>query len=121
MDSEKFVLGRKCVFRVDGLRLQGVRDVGVRRTTTEVDGTGFGHSLRSSVVTHRTYEIDVEVLSHSDVLALRRAELSNTPVTVDTFNGLVPVSGRFTVHEVVADENLDEAVIARFSLRQWGH
>lgn len=122
MANEKFVLGRECVFRVGGLlTLRSVRDVGVRRTTTELDATGYGHSSRSSVVTHRTYEIDVEVFDPEEVDALRSAEESDTPITVTTTNGLMPISGKFTIHEVVADEGIDDAVVARFSLRQWGH
>ena len=121
MPTEKFVLGRECVFRVEGLTVESVRDVGVRRTTNEVDATGYGHSCRSSVVIHRTYEIDMEVLDPAEVSALRSAELSETPITVTTHNGLIPVSAMFTIHEISADESLNDAVVARFTLRQWGH
>lgn len=121
MAAQKFVLGRKCVFKVDGFELESVRNVGVSRTTTEVDATGYGHSLRSAVVTHRTYELHVEVLNPADVAVLRNAEISNTPITVTTAGGLAPVSARFTVHEVSADESIDDAVVAQFSLKQWGH
>lgn len=120
MPTQKFVLGRECVFKVGGFELKSIRDVGVRRTTTEVDGTGYGHGCRSTVVTHRSYELDVEVYDPAEVATLRDAELSDTPVTVVT-TGLVPVSARFTIHEVLADEGIDSAVLARFSLRQWGH
>lgn len=121
MPTKRFVLGRECVFKVNGFALQSVRDVGVKRTTTEVDATGYGHGLRSSVVTHRTYEIDVDVYAPNDVAVLRQAEMEDTPVVVTTYGGLAPVSGKFAVHEMVSDERLDDAVVARFSLRQWGH
>lgn len=121
MPAEKFVLGRKCLFMVDGFTLESVRDVGVRRTTNEVDATGYGHLCRSSVVIHRTYEMEVEVFDTAEVAALRSAEFSDTPITVKTQNGLMPVSAKFTIHEISADEGINDAVIARFTLRQWGH
>ncbi len=121
MPTQKFVLGRECVFRVNGFTLESVRDVGVRRTTNEVDATGYGHQCKSSVVTHRTYEIEVEVFDPAEVAALRSAEFSETPITVTTQNGLIPVSATFTIHEISADESIDDAVVARFTLRQWGH
>ena len=121
MPTEKFALGCKCEFKVDGSTLESVRDVGVRRTTNEVDATGYGHECRSSVVIHRTYEIDVEVLDPSDVETLREAEDSDKSVRVTTTKGLIEVSENFTVHEVTADEGLNDVVIARFTLRQWGH
>jgi len=119
--AEKFVLGRKCLFRVDGFTLESVRDVGVRRTTNEVDATGYGHLCRSSVVIHRTYEMEVEVFDTAEVAVLRSAEFSDTPITVKTQNGLMPVSAKFTIHEISADEGINDAVVARFTLRQWGH
>ena len=121
MSNPPFVLGRKCKFKVNGLELKSVRDVGVRRTTTEVDATGYGHDCRSTIVTHRTYEIEVEVLDKGEVQEIRRAEQDGEPILVSTEDGLVPVSKKFTLHEVAADEGLNDAVVARFSLRQWGH
>lgn len=121
MPTEKFVLGRECVFTVNGFTAESVRDVGVRRTTNEVDATGYGHTCRSTVVIHRTYELEIEVFDPDEVAALRSAESSETPITVTTQNGLVPVSERFTIHEISADESINDAVVARFTLRQWGH
>ena len=121
MPTERFVLGRQCSFSVDGFVLKSVRDVGVSRTTTEFDATGYGHSVRSSVVTHRTYQLDVEVLNPEDVEKLRQAEWNDRSVKVSTSGGLSQLSYDFTVHEVSADETLDDAVVARFSLKQWGH
>jgi len=119
--TQTFRLGRQCVVRDNGITLESLRDVGVRRTTNEVDATGYGHQCKSSVVTHRTYEIEVEVFDPTEVAALRSAEFSETPITVTTQNGLIPVSARFTIHEISADESIDDAVVARFTLRQWGH
>ena len=119
--TDKYRLGRACTFSVDSVALTGVRDVAVRRTTNEVDATGYGHSARSSVVIHRTYEIDVEVLDVSDADILLAAAESNSVVTVTTTNGLMPLSKDFTIHESAADEPLDDAVVATFVLKQWEH
>lgn len=119
--TDKFRLGRACTFAVNGTVLTGVRDVAVRRTTNEVDATGYGHSMQSSVVIHRTYEIDVEVLDVSDADILHGAASTNSAVTITTTLGLLPLSTVFTVHETTADESLDDAVVATFTLRQWGH
>lgn len=121
MPSTIFRLGRACTFSVNGTLLTRVRDVAVRRTTNEVDATGYGHSMQSSVVIHRTYEIDVEVLDVNDAEVLHAAASGNSAVTVATAYGLLPVSAHFTVHETTADESLDDVVVATFTLRQWGH
>ena len=119
--TDKYRLGRACTFSVNGTLLTGVRDVAVRRTTNEIDGTGFGHAVQSTVVIHRTYEIDVQVLDVSDAEVLHAAASTNSAVTVTTTSGLLPLSAVFTVHETTADELLDDAVVAIFTLRQWGH
>lgn len=121
MPSTIFRLGRACTFAVNGVVLAGVRDVAVRRTTNEVDATGYGHAMQSSVVIHRTYEIDVEVLDVNDAAILHAAASYNDAVTITTTLGLLPLSTVFTVHETTADESLDDAVVATFTLRQWGH
>jgi hypothetical protein len=119
--GDKFLLGRDCTFAVDGSILAGVRSVSVRRRTREVDATGYLHNVESTVVTHRTYEFDVEVLKPADADRLRAAESRGTFVTVSTSNGLRNVSADFVVSECSADEPLDEAVVARFTLKQWAH
>ena len=121
MPSTIFRLGRACTFSVNGTLLTRVRDVAVRRTTNEVDATGYGHSMQSSVVIHRTYEIDVEVLDVNDAEVLHLAASANSAVTITTTLGLLPLSTVFTVHETTADESLDDVVAATFTLRQWGH
>lgn len=119
--TDKYRLGRDCTFSVNGVALTGVKDVGVRRTTREVDATGYGHTAQSSVVIHRTYEIDVQVVDVSDADILTAAAANNSVVTVATTNGLLAVSKDFTIHEVTADEPLDDAVVAMFTLKQWEH
>ena len=121
MSSTIYRLGRACTFAVNGVVLPGVRDVAVRRTTNEVDATGYGHSMQSTVIIHRSYEIDVQVVDVNNAVVLHDAASSNSAVTVTTTNGLLPVSAHFTVHETTADESLDDAVVATFTLRQWGH
>lgn len=86
-----------------------------------MDATGYGHDCRSTIVTHRTYEIEVEVLDEKELEEIREAEKNGEPILVTTEGGLVPVSKKFTIHEVVADEGVNDAVVAKFSLRQWGH
>jgi hypothetical protein len=114
-------LGRACTFAVNGTVLPGVRDVAVRRTTNEVDATGYGHAAQSRVVIHRSYEIDVQVIDATDAGILSTAAANESVVAVTTTNGLMPLSKNFTVHETTADESLDDAVVATFVLRQWEH
>lgn len=119
--SDKFRLGKDCTFAVDGQILKGVREVGVRRITNELDATGFFHAMQSTIVLHRTYEIDVAVLVPADVAVLQQAEASGQVVTVTTTNGLRPISADFVVCESTADESIDGAITAMFVLKQWGH
>lgn len=119
--SDKYRLGRDCVLTVDGQILSGIRDVTVRRTTTEVDATGYGHTMRSTVVTHRTLELTVEVVKPADADKLRAAEEDGKHVQITTQNGLRPISKYFTVCEGSADEPLDGAVFPTFTLKEWGH
>lgn len=119
--TDRFRLGRECVFALDGLILSGVRDVFVQRRTTEVDATGYGHSAQSTAVIHRTYELQVSVIKPADVAKLRDAEVDGKAVTVTTTNGLREVSADFVVAESSADEPLNDAVLATFTLKQWMH
>lgn len=119
--SEKFRLGKDCTFALDGVILKGVREVGVRRITNELDATGFFHAMQSTIVLHRTYEIDVAVIVPADVVALQQAEAYGQVVTVTTTGGLRPLSANFVVCESTADESIDGAVVAMFVLKQWGH
>jgi hypothetical protein len=118
---DDFVLGKDCEFRVDGNLLPGVRDVYVRRRTKEIEGTGYGHSAESTVVTHRTYEIEVEVLRKSCFAALAAAEETGGICQVATSGGFRDVSGNYTVCESESSEPLDDGVIGRFTLKQWMH
>lgn len=119
--QDRYRLGRDCTIAVDGVLLAGVADVGVRRVVSEVDATGYLHNVKSAIVTHRTYELDLEVLRPADVARLRDAENRGRVVTVTTTNGLREFTANFTVHESSADEPINDGIRARFTLKQWGH
>lgn len=121
MPTEKFRLGRECVLTIDGVVLSGVRSVTPKRTVRTVDATGHNHTSESTIVTHRTWELEVEVVKRADVDRLRAVEDTDGIVTVVTSNGLRDVSADFTVCECSAAEPLDEAVLAVFTLKQWKH
>lgn len=119
--TDKYRLGRDCTFALDGVLLPSVREVSTKRTVEERDATGFNHQTKSTLVVRRTWEMDVAVLSPADAERLIAAEAYQKVVTVTTTNGLRPVSANFTVHECSADEPLDDAVVATFTLKQWSH
>lgn len=119
--TERYRLGRDCTFAVDGVILAGVREVTTKRTTTEVDLTGYQHASHSTLVTHRTWEIEVAALRPVDAQRLREAEARQRVVTVTTTNGLHELSADFTVCESSSSEPLDDAVVATFTLKQWAH
>lgn len=121
MSTARFRLGRECVLLLNGQVLAGVRNVVPKRTVRTVDATGLNHSSESTVVTHRTWELEIEVVRPADAERLRQAEATDGLVTVQTVNGLRNVSGDFVVCECEAAEPLDEAVVAVFSLKQWAH
>jgi hypothetical protein len=121
MPSEKFCLGRECVVRIDGQILSGVKTVTPKRTVRMHDATGLNQSSESTIVTHRTWELEIEVTKPTDVERLRQVEDTDGLVTVETSNGLRAVSGDFVVCECEAAEPLDEAVVAVFALKQWAH
>jgi len=121
MPSEKFRLGRECVLTINGVVVPGVKSVTPKRNVRTVEATGLNHSIESTIVTHRTWELEIEVVRPADVARLRAVEDANGLVTVQTFNGLREVSGDFTVCECTAPELLDEGVVAVFTLKQWGH
>lgn len=121
MPSERYRLGRDCTFALDGVILAGVREVATTRTTTEVDLTGYQHASRSTLITHRTWEIEVAAVKPADAQKLRDAEARHKVVTVTTTNGLHEVSADFVVAESASSEPLDDAVVATFTLKQWAH
>jgi hypothetical protein len=119
--TDKYRLGRECVLSVNGQILSGIRDVTVTRTTTEIDATGFGHEMRSTVVTHRSLELTIHAIKPADVNTLRSAEAFGTHVQITTTGGQRAISKYFTVCESSTDEPLDGAADAVFTLREWGH
>lgn len=121
MPSESFVLGRKCTFSINGVLLKSVRDVGVRRIVSEHDVTGYGHANGSTLVTRRTFEIDVEVQDPSEAASLSAVESGRGVVTVATTSGHRAVSADFMVCDCDFGEPMDGVVRSRFTLRQWMH
>jgi len=126
---KEYALGRECVLEIEGLERDGVSDVLVREFTTEVDATGFNHGLVSTVVTQRSYEIQVTVPDKTTARSLyglryRLRNGFNVPnvIEVSLSGGLIEFKNkRFTIHDVDADEPLDSVVSPRFTLKQWGH
>ncbi len=121
MTVDRFRLGRECVLIVEGRVLSGVRNVTPKRTVRTIEATGYDDESESVIVTHRTWELEVEVVRADDADVLRAVEDSDGLVTVATSNGIREVTGDFTVLESTAAEPLDDAVVATFTLRQWAH
>jgi hypothetical protein len=123
-----FALGKNCVLEIDGQEIDGVSDVSVRETIVEVDATVFNQSTTSSVVVMRSHEIQILVPDMTLARALYQKRWSKVgdymlPGVVEAklTGGLMEIEGRFTIHDIDADESLDGAVIPRFALRSWGH
>lgn len=126
--SRTYALGRECKLTIEETEVTGAADVSIREYVTEVDATGFNHQIVSTVVTQRTYEISFTVpdLYQARQIAGLRTRLFNgfkVPYIVDVRcqGGLLNIVGKFTIHEIDADEPLDGAVVPRFTLKQWGH
>ena len=124
-----YSLGRECILTIDGEEIDGAADIAIRETATEVDATGFNHQVVSTIVTQRTYEISVsvpEMRQAARIYGLRWRLFNGFKVPnvleVSLEGGIVEVTnGKFTIHDVDADEPLDGAVVPRFTLKQWGH
>lgn len=128
-----YVLGKDCVLAIDGEQIDGVSDVVVRETTTEIDATGFDDYGTSTVVVGRTLEIALslpDIKKARELYAKRFIEkwtgdrLFYLPrlLLVELSGGLFEITGslrHFTVHSIDGDELLDGAVIPRFELREW--
>ena len=124
------VLGRECVLEIEGQVVDGASDVSVRETIVEIDATGFNHQTASSIVVSRSHEIQLTLpdMKSARELYKRRWAKSSVgrfwlPLAVDVrlSGGLIEIEGKFTIHEIDADELLDGAVIPRIALRSWGH
>ena len=123
-----FALGKDCVLEIDGKVIDGVSDVSVRETVTEIDATGFNASTTSSIVVMRSHEIQILVPDMTLAKELYQKRLAKKgeymlPGVVEAklTGGLFELDGKFTIHDIDADESLDGAVIPRFALRSWGH
>lgn len=119
--TDAYRLGRRCTFTLDGQLVRSLTVCNVRRTAEAVDVTGFLHNVTSSLVTRRTLELDVELLKPAEVSRFRSAEDRGAIVTVQAADGLREFTKSFTVHDSQADEPLDDAVRARFTLKEWAH
>lgn len=122
------VLGKDCVLEIDGAEIDGVSDVSVRETITEIDATGFNQSTTSSIVVTRSHEIQLlipDMKTARELYAKRWKEKNGfmVPCVVEAklTGALMELYGNFTIHEIDADEDLDGAVIPRIALRSWGH
>lgn len=130
--TRQYVLGRECRLEVEGVVLAGVADVLLRETTTEVDATGYGHDVQSTVVTQRTIEIQLTVpdmttarwlASMRQGLNVAALNLHRIPKILDVTlsGGLIEFNNlKFTIHDIEGDEQLNGIVAPRFTLRQWG-
>ena len=124
-----YVLGRECLLVIEGVPMHGISDLALRELVTEVDATGFNHQVVSTIVTQRTYEISFGCPDMAQATSLYniRWRLFNgfkIPNVLEVFleGGLLgPIVGKFTLHDVEADEPLNDAVVPRFTLKQWGH
>ena len=128
MPDRVYALGRDCTFEIDGVTCNGVSDVVVRERTTDIDATGMGHSVESTVAVARTYEISVTFSEIGDARALWSQRFVSSGsfrlpriFAIQCAGGIVNISERFTLHDIDADEPLDGIVQPRFFFRQWGH
>ena len=128
LKTRVFALGKDCVLELDGQEIEGVADVSVRETIVEMDATGFNHSTTSSVVVMRSYEIQILVPDMKIARGLYGKRWSKVDgfmmsslVDAKLSGGIAEIKGKFTIHDIDADESLDGAVIPRFLLRSWGH
>lgn len=132
-------LGRLCELRIDGRVFMFVKDVNVRQVTNEIDATGYGKKAASSLVVHRSYEVELTVPELMDAKRLRAmsVDADGLPNVVkvelgggifDSFNGPPGGGGwkagirnpnNFTIHEVQGDEPLDDIVVGKFVLKEW--
>jgi hypothetical protein len=125
-----YVLGKDCVLEIDDEDIVGVSDVSVRESVTEIDASEFGSSGVSTVVIGRAYEImfsvpDIAVARKLFAKRVARTEselfffLVPRLVKVRLTGGVWDIDALFSIHSIDADQPLNDAVIARFELRQW--
>jgi len=117
-------MGRDCSLIVDNVIVPHVGDVTVRQVTTTVDGTGYGHAVRSEIVTHRTYEVVVSVPDLLSAEMLRKKAWTSAKlqglIELWLKDGLFEIRDTFSVGEISGDEPLDDVVHGRFEFLQWG-
>jgi hypothetical protein len=128
-----YVLGKDCVLEIDDEEIKGVSDVSVRESVTEIDASGFGRDGSATVVVGRTYEI---MFSVPDIVVARKLFAKRFAlvegdllffyvprlVKVGLTGGVWDIDGiHFTIHGTDGDQPLNDAVVARFELRQWNN
>lgn len=125
---KRYVLGRECTLLIDFTLIPEVADVLVREYTTEMDATGRTHSLISTIVTHRTYEISLTIpeMTRARWLHSRRWVKNGDfmlprVMSLNLQGGGVDIFEKFVMADVDADETLDDVVSMAFSFKQWGH
>ena len=125
-----YVLGKDCVLEIDDEEIVGVSDVSVRESVTEIDASEFLSSGASTVVIGRASEImfsvpDIAVARKLFAKRLARTESEFLEFFVPRFvsvrltGGVWDIDELFSIHSIDADQPLNDAVIARFELRQW--
>jgi hypothetical protein len=131
-DKISYRLGKDRVLTIEGNEINGVSDVSVRETVTEIDATGFNGYGASTVVVGRTYEIMFSVpsiYSSRDLMTKRwkRGQVGKSffylpwILDVELTGGLFEIRRPFTIHGIDGDEPLNDAVIPRFELREWNY
>lgn len=125
-----YVLGKDCVLEIDDEEIKGVSDVSVRESVNEIDASGWGQDGSSTVVVGRAYEI---MFSVPDIAVARKLFAKRFAyvegdllfftlprlVKVGLTGGVWDIDKLFSVHSIDADQPLNDAVVARFELRQW--
>jgi hypothetical protein len=126
-----YVLGKDCVLEIDDEEIKGVSDVSVRESVTEIDATGWGNfGGQSTVVVGRAYEINFsvpDVAAARKLFEKRRVRTDGVLVffyvpqliRVRLTGGVWDIDELFSIHSIDGDQPLNDAVIARFELRQW--
>ena len=128
MSVREFSLGRECVLEIDGEVLLGIADVSVRERTTQLDATGFGQILESSIPASRTTQLIVSFreLSGARQLWFRRLDASGSfllPRVFDVaiYGGVMEIRGSYVMADIDEDQPIDGGVAAAIQFNEWGH
>jgi hypothetical protein len=128
-----YALGRDCTISVNGTVLSSAGDVFIRETVVTIGATVRNSAVAVAIPIQRSLEIDFSLADARDIKFLgglrtvpvpgaqqpNVSTIQSNVVSVSLAGGVFDGTGRFTVHDVVGDEPLNGAVLARVSLRQW--